>query len=85
MRSPLPYDAKTISLVIFQIPSSCYATVMQDCLSLDYFLDSIQWLLNTDANRSLSSPQLTRGLRARLSYATFKATHNVAHLRIGGS
>ena len=39
--------------------------------------------LNTDANRSLSSPQLTRGLRARLSYATFKATHNVAHLRIG--
>ncbi|KAN0120788.1 hypothetical protein V8E52_004057 [Russula decolorans] len=27
--------------------------------------------------------KLTRGLRARLSYATFKATHNVAHLRIG--
>jgi hypothetical protein len=28
------------------------------------------------------SPQLTRGLRARLSYATYKATHNVAHLPI---
>lgn len=43
----------------------------------------IHWLPNTDTNQSLSSPQLTRGLRARLSYATFKATHNVAHLRIG--
>jgi hypothetical protein len=56
---------------------------MQDCFSLHYFLHFIQWLLNSDANRSLSSLQLTRGLRARLSYATFKATHNVAHLRIG--
>ncbi|KAH9995830.1 hypothetical protein BJV77DRAFT_1066185 [Russula vinacea] len=27
--------------------------------------------------------KLTRGLRARLSYATYKATHNVAHLPIG--
>jgi hypothetical protein len=46
-------------------------------------LHFVQWLLETDANRCFSSPQLTRGLRARLSYATFKATHNVAHLRIG--
>ncbi len=42
----------------------------------------IQWFLNTDANRRFSL-QLTRGLRARLSYATYKATHNVSHLRIG--
>ncbi|KAI0267644.1 hypothetical protein BC834DRAFT_968586 [Gloeopeniophorella convolvens] len=27
--------------------------------------------------------KLTRGLRARLSYATYKATHNVSHLPIG--
>ncbi|KAI0300781.1 hypothetical protein BC826DRAFT_966477 [Russula brevipes] len=27
--------------------------------------------------------KLTRGLRARLSYATYKATHNVAHVTIG--
>jgi hypothetical protein len=80
---PFACDAKLISVVIFRIPSSCYTTVMQDYLSLHCFLHFIQWLLNTDANRSLSSPQLTRGLRARLSYATFKATHNVAHLRIG--
>ena len=52
-------------------------------LSLHHFSHFIQWVLNTDANRNFSSPQLTRGLRARLSYATFKATHNVAHLRIG--
>jgi len=50
---------------------------------LHHFLHFIQWLPNTDTNQNLSSPQLTRGLRARLSYATFKATHNVAHLRIG--
>ena len=31
---PLPYDAKTILVVIFRIPSSCYVIVMQDCLSL---------------------------------------------------
>lgn len=80
---PFPYDAKTISVTIFRIPSSCYAIVVRDCLSLHYFLHFIQWLLNADANRSHSSPQLTRGLRARLSYATFKATHNIAHLRIG--
>ena len=29
------------------------------------------------------SPQLTRGLRARLSYATYKATHNMAHVTLG--
>ena len=29
------------------------------------------------------SPQLTRGLRARLSYATYKATHNIAHVTLG--
>ena len=39
--------------------------------------------MKPDANRRFSSPQLTRGLRARLSYATYKATHNVAHLPIG--
>jgi hypothetical protein len=56
---------------------------MQDCLSLHRFLHFSQWLLNPDANRRFYPPQLTRGLRARLSYATYKATHNVAHLPIG--
>jgi hypothetical protein len=56
---------------------------MQDCLLLHRFLHVSQWLLNSDANRRFSPPQLTRGLRARLSYATYKATHNVAHLPIG--
>ena len=56
---------------------------MQDYLSSHRFLPSFQWFLNSYANRRFPSPQLTRGLRARLSYATYKATHNVAHLPIG--
>ena len=47
------------------------------------FLHSSPLRLKPNANRRFLSPQLTRGLRARLSYATYKATHNVAHLPIG--
>jgi len=70
-------------MVIFEISSSLLCDSPARFLPLHRSLDFFQRLLNIDANPKFFPPQLTRGLRARLSYATYKATHNVAHLPIG--
>jgi hypothetical protein len=79
---PFPYDTRTYLIVILEISPSLLCDSLASSLPSFRPLKISEWPLSIDANSNLFSPQLTRGLRARLSYATYKATHNMTRVPI---